>query len=335
MEQGSKPNFTMLTKLEPAMKTGRTLFGVAMTSPSLEFAETIAPIGYDWIFIDAEDVLFTPATLKDTIHCIISHGDAKMIPIVRVPFHRSSLIAVALDAGVGGIALPQSRTREDIQRFIDMCRFHSQGEHLFPFASGSLGSNNKELERQSNFSTNKGRTACFAQIDLEVGVDNAREINFLDDIDGIMIGVNNLRLDLDLLSELSCKEPESLKRIHEIEALGQKYNKSLMGIASPRMQAVWEDKVRSGYQMLICTMDPHAWSHSLATECAQTRGSYALLEAEMRKEMKGETKTVSEEHANDKRLDDGSKVKESGHKWHLELLSVGMYADPASWVPGY
>jgi hypothetical protein len=89
----------------------------------------------------------------------------------------------------------------------------------------------------------------------------------------------------------------------------------------------------------MCATNPYASTDALTTECTKARQSCDSLQAVITKEKEEErTKAASDNFTNGKRLrgwDKTIKVEESGHKWHIALLSPGMYCDPATWVPSY
>ncbi|KAG8789647.1 hypothetical protein FRC16_001191 [Serendipita sp. 398] len=272
------------SNLRAAMRTGKTLLGVGLSFPSLEVARKLALTGYDWCFIDAEHAPFTPVLLAGLVSTISHYSSSKMIPVVRVPSHEPSFISTAIDAGAAGIILPHTETREQAQHLINECRFAPEGKRSYPPWSWIAGINNETPEGQTIQTAANDSIACIAQIESVKGVENAEDIIGLEGIDAIMIGIGDLRLDMNLPIKFDGDEPEYVAALDKLEGLARKYNKPLVGFAFPEMTDFFEDRVRRNYQLLMVAADSYTMTYGLAMAGGSSRARVAEIQATMAKE---------------------------------------------------
>ncbi|KAG8812797.1 hypothetical protein FRC17_001811 [Serendipita sp. 399] len=293
MDQFKALNPTQPSNFRAAIRTGNTLLGVGLSFPSLEVARKIALTGYDWCFIDAEHAPFTPVLLAGLVSTINHYSSSKMIPVVRVPSHEPSFISTALDAGAAGIIVPHMETREQAQALINECRFSPEGKRSYPPWSWIAGINNEVPEGQTLQTAANDSIACIAQIESVKGVENAEDIISLEGIDAVMIGIGDLRLDMNLPIKFDGEEPEYIAALDKLEGLARKYNKALLGFAFPEMTAFFEDRIRRNYQLLMVAADSYTMTYGLAMANGQSRGRIAEIQATMAKEKEGAAHQVN------------------------------------------
>lgn len=293
MDQFKATNFTQPSNLAAAIATGKTLLGVGVSFPSTETAKKVALTGYDWAFIDAEHAPFTPVLLADIIQTISFHSQGKMIPVIRVPSHEPSFIGVALDAGASGIVLPHTETREQAQNLVNLCRFPPEGKRSYPPWSWIPGINDQVPEGETIATMSNKHVVCIAQIESALGVENAEDIISLEGIDCVMIGIGDLQMDMGYKLDWNNSDPKYVAAIDKVEGLARKYNKPLVGFAFPEMKAVFEDRVRRGYQLFMSAADSYSMVYGLTAGGFQARQMIADVQATMKEEQEAKTKKAN------------------------------------------
>lgn len=128
-------------RLKQALRDDRTVFGLFCSTPNPLVVEMIGYAGFDFVIIDTEHALVNPETLENMVRAADVAG---LTALVRVPHISSGAILRALDAGAGGVVIPQVRSREDAQRAVAASRYYPDGER----------------------SLNAGRAAGFGKTDL-------------------------------------------------------------------------------------------------------------------------------------------------------------------------
>lgn len=82
---------------------------------SVQQARPVAAIGFDFVWIDPEHSATNVETLTDLIHTVSFMSEGRSTAVVRVPDHEHAWIASSLDAGAGGIMIPQVDTGDTMQ----------------------------------------------------------------------------------------------------------------------------------------------------------------------------------------------------------------------------
>ena len=85
------------------LAAGGCVFGTFLKTTDPAFAETAALAGLDFVILDTEHGLASPADLHNLVRAVQAGG---ALPVVRVAANRPELIQTALDAGAGGVQVP-------------------------------------------------------------------------------------------------------------------------------------------------------------------------------------------------------------------------------------
>lgn len=85
---------------------------VRSCSSSTQQLRSVAALGFDFVWLDPEHSSMNVETLTELIHTVSFASEGRTVPVVRVPGHGHEWIASSLDAGAGGIMIPQIDTGE-------------------------------------------------------------------------------------------------------------------------------------------------------------------------------------------------------------------------------
>ncbi|KAJ7318217.1 Pyruvate/Phosphoenolpyruvate kinase-like domain-containing protein [Mycena albidolilacea] len=266
------PTRQQSSNMRGLIRSGKVLLGQVLSFPSRQVAKTLAVTGADWIWIDAEHVAWSQKLLVDVIQIINHESGGKMIPIVRVPSKTAfEYMAWCLDAGAGGIIIPHVETVEEIAAVAGACRFPPAGHRSYPPFTYLPGLTDATPEGESVFSLANKHVAIIPQIESRVGIQNIDSIMQMEEVDAVMIGAGDLRLDMGMSVGFVGEEPEFVAAMSRVTAMSKRYNKSLVGVAMGTFML--EERLKQGFTVLVNTIDLYALAFTTVTELGTARAA--------------------------------------------------------------
>ncbi|KAJ7049154.1 Pyruvate/Phosphoenolpyruvate kinase-like domain-containing protein [Mycena amicta] len=270
--QWRAPTLVQPANLRAAIKSGKLMFGTALTFPSRHVAKWLAVTGADWLWIDAEHVGWSPKLLVECIQIIIHESGGNMIPVVRVPSKKAyDWMSWALDAGAGGIIVPHMESAEEMKEVIANCRFPPIGHRSYPPFTFLPGLNDYagETPGETPFSLANKHVAIIPQIESSKGIANLAEIIAFDEVSAFMVGPGDLRLDLGLPLGFVGEEPTFLDAMAAATKAAKERDIPIAGFAiGPEMLKLRLDQ---GYRLILNMMDMHAMMFGILTELGTGR----------------------------------------------------------------
>ncbi|KAJ7148729.1 Pyruvate/Phosphoenolpyruvate kinase-like domain-containing protein [Mycena crocata] len=274
------PTRQQSSNMRGLIKSGKVAMGQVLSYPSRQVAKTLAVTGGDWIWIDAEHVAWSKKLLVEAIQIIIHESGGRMIPVVRVPSKTSfEYMAWCLDAGAGGIILPHICTTEEVAAAVAACRFPPMGHRSYPPFTFLPGLTDTTPQGETIYTLANKHIAIIPQIESRVGIANIDTIMQMEEVDAVMIGAGDLRLDMGLPVGFVGTEPEFVSAMDRVTEMSKKYGKALVGVAMG--PAMVEERLRQGFKVLVATVDLYALASATVTDLATAK---TTAEAYMRKE---------------------------------------------------
>ncbi|KAF7368875.1 2,4-dihydroxyhept-2-ene-1,7-dioic acid aldolase [Mycena venus] len=254
------------------IQSGKVLLGQVLSYPSRQVAKTLAVTGADWIWIDAEHVAWSQKLLVEAIQIITHESGGKMIPIVRVPSKTAfDHMAWALDAGAGGVIVPHIETVEEVAAVAGACRFPPAGHRSFPPFTFLPGVTDITPKGESVYSLANKHVAIIPQVESRVGIKNIDSIMQMEEVDAVMIGAGDLRLEMGLSVGFVGEEPEFAAAMNRVTAMSKKYKKSLVGVAISAPMV--EERLKQGFTVLVTTVDFYTLGFATITELGTARAT--------------------------------------------------------------
>ena len=179
------------TDFKSAVRDGDFLLGTWITSCDPMVTEVVASADFDFLILDAEHGPVTPTSALTTQ--IVA--DRTGIPlIVRIPSIEPVPIMAALDYGAAGILVPRVTGVDDASRAMHLA-------HYPPIGSRGLGP-----RRVSNYLRDvdayveqaADATTVIIQIETRGALDELDAILALPNVDAILVGRNDLAMELGL-----------------------------------------------------------------------------------------------------------------------------------------
>jgi len=173
------------------LASGEIVVGTHLNLSSPALAEMCGHLGFDFIIVDMEHILFDP----ERVEAIMCAADLTGItPIVRPVKNDPDLILPYLDAGAQGVFAPHVKTAEEARRVVAAVKYPPQGVRGSASqraAQYGLTTTVAEHVRDSNRET----MATVSIEDLE-GIRNVDEIAAVEGVDVVCMGPDDLALAL-------------------------------------------------------------------------------------------------------------------------------------------
>ena len=127
------------------MKRGQPTIGSWMQIPHGSVAEIMGAAGYDWVAVDMEHGSVSVAQLPNLFRAL-ELGNT--LPLVRVAEGAARDCQQALDAGAGGIIVPNIQSADHLIAVRDACRWPPAGTRGVGFSRANLFGKNFEVYRE-------------------------------------------------------------------------------------------------------------------------------------------------------------------------------------------
>lgn len=177
--------------LKTALRGDGCLLGTWLTTSDPMMAEAVALAGFDFCILDAEHGAVTATTALATQMA----ADRAGVPlIVRVPQVDAHPIMAALDTGAAGIIAPRIDDLRGAEQAIRLAHYPPRGNRGYGprRASGYLRQVDDYLARA------EASTIVIVQIETRGALDALDDIIALPGLDAILVGRNDLAIELGL-----------------------------------------------------------------------------------------------------------------------------------------
>ena len=164
---------------------------------SVETAKIMETAGFDWLFLDLEH---NSMSIETACEMSVAALDTGIAPIVRVPEGQYWMATRALDGGAQGIVVPHVDTVEQAREVVRQLRYPPVGRRSISsmqvhvnFRSVPVGELTKLLDEEFLIAV---------MLETAEAVENCEAIAAIDGIDVILVGANDLCLDMGIPGEV-------------------------------------------------------------------------------------------------------------------------------------
>jgi len=223
-----------------ALREGRKAYGFQLTFPAPQIIEIMAPLDFDYVWLDCEH---GPFSLQDVEHACRTAESVGITPIGRVPSIQSHVVLQYLDRGMKGIMGPHIATRADAEQLVRACKFGPEGDR--------------------SYGANRGTRYDFVDPGPEDWADRRDYYRYSND--NMLVGA--LLEDAQVIDEL-----EGILEVHGIDYFGVGHNDFGQSIGKPgmgdspevqRAQAEIYDRIRAGGGRVGEDFMVANWVHSM------------------------------------------------------------------------
>ena len=113
-----------IIQIRKDLKNNLVSLGSWMQIPNSSIAEIIGKAGYDWVAVDLEHGSISIQQLPDIFRSL-ELGET--LPLVRLAKGSSKDCKQALDAGAGGVIIPNIESSEQLQLIMNACKWPPAG----------------------------------------------------------------------------------------------------------------------------------------------------------------------------------------------------------------
>jgi 2-keto-3-deoxy-L-rhamnonate aldolase RhmA len=164
---------------------------------TVEVARVMKTAGYDFLFIDLEH---GPTSVETAYSISVAALDAGIAPLIRVPHGELALGTRCLDGGGLGVVIPHVDAVEEARAMVDAFKFGPIGHRSigggYPhFGFASVGA--KDVVTALN-----DATLVVAMLETPRAIENAEQIAAVPGIDVLLLGTNDLCLELGIPGQL-------------------------------------------------------------------------------------------------------------------------------------
>lgn len=190
------------------MRRGETALGLGLRiTRTPDIGRAMATAGIDWLFIDFEHISIDT---DQAIAIALAAQDAGVTPIMRVPKDDLGLAGRLLDSGAMGIIMPHVHSAEDASRFARACRYPPNGHRSYSAGLPQLDFRPMDSARATALA--EPLIGLFPQIESRGGADNVEAIVATPGVDGILLGLQDLSLDLGIPGQIDAPIVQDIAR---------------------------------------------------------------------------------------------------------------------------
>ncbi|MGH6967589.1 MAG: HpcH/HpaI aldolase family protein [Stellaceae bacterium] len=162
-----------------------------------EIARLMRTAGYDWLFIDLEH---GPGSLETTAQISVAALDAGIAPLIRVPHGQFDMATRALDAGGWGIVMPHVDNAEEARALVAHLKYPPLGHRSIVGGLPHYGYGGAKASEVAT--TLNAEMLIVAMVETPNAIANADSIAAVPGVDVLLIGTNDLALEMGIAGEL-------------------------------------------------------------------------------------------------------------------------------------
>jgi len=189
--------------LKKAIREGRILCGMSVSTPVPSFLEIVGRSGFDFVYIDIEHSTISLESLPSMVMASELSG---MATLVRVPENDATWVRKVLEVGADGVIVPHVNTREEAEMAVRSARFPPEGIRGFGALVRSSGFNLPQMSMSEYTRRSNEGVTVVAQIEEREAVENIEEITGVEGVDAVLLGPSDLSLSLGVPGQFRSRE---------------------------------------------------------------------------------------------------------------------------------
>ncbi len=230
------------------LAAGELAIGVGLRQArTVDIAKAMKTAGFDWLFIDMEH---SSMNLDCAVQISLAAQDVGITPVVRVPGFEHHHATRVLDGGAQGIVVPHVDTPEITAQMAQNCKYPPLGKRSVVGALPQLdfrAAAMAEATRAINEST-----LLVVMVETAEAVANAAQMAAVPGIDALLIGTNDLCMELGIPGQLD--HPKVVDAYEKVIAACRTHGKypGMGGVYNPVQMAPY---IEMGMQLILAGSD--------------------------------------------------------------------------------
>ena len=200
-------------------------------SRTVDIGKIMATSGYDWLFIDMEH---NSMDIDIASQISVAAQDAGITPIVRVPDFAHHHATRVLDCGAMGVVFPHVDNADIAKKLVSYCLYPPKGHRSMTGVLPQLDFKQQPIADVASI-INKNMLIVI-MLESPEAIDNVDSIAAVDGVDVILIGTNDLCMEMGIPGDYSnpkvkdayIKVIEACKKYGKTPGMGGVYNEELM-----------------------------------------------------------------------------------------------------------
>jgi 4-hydroxy-2-oxoheptanedioate aldolase len=200
-------------------------------SRTVDIGKIMATSGYDWLFIDMEH---NSMDIDTASQISVAAQDAGITPIVRVPDFAHHHATRVLDCGAMGVVFPHVEDADIAKKLVSYCLYPPKGHRSMTGVLPQLDFKQQPIADVA--STINKNMLIVIMLESPEAIDNVDSIASIDGVDVILIGTNDLCMEMGIPGDYSnskvkdayIKVIETCKKYGKTPGMGGVYNEELM-----------------------------------------------------------------------------------------------------------
>ena len=200
-------------------------------SRTVDIGKIMATSGYDWLFIDMEH---NSMDIDIASQISVAAQDAGITPIVRVPDFAHHHATRVLDCGAMGVVFPHVDNADIAKKLVSYCLYPPKGHRSMTGVLPQLDFKQQPIADVASI-INKNMLIVI-MLESPEAIDNVDSIAAVDGVDVILIGTNDLCMEMGIPGDYSnpkvkdayIKVIEACKKYEKTPGMGGVYNEELM-----------------------------------------------------------------------------------------------------------
>ena len=200
-------------------------------SRTVDIGKIMATCGYDWLFIDMEH---NSMDIDIASQISVAAQDAGITPIVRVPDFAHHQATRVLDCGAMGVVFPHVDNADIAKKLVSYCLYPPKGHRSMTGVLPQLDFKQQPIADVASI-INKNMLIVI-MLESPEAIDNVDSIAAVDGVDVILIGTNDLCMEMGIPGDYSnpkvkdayIKVIETCKKYGKTPGMGGVYNEELM-----------------------------------------------------------------------------------------------------------
>lgn len=198
------------------LRSGQPVFGITLTTNSVEAAAQAAALGFDFLWIEMEH---SPISLETVRNIVLATRGLKAVPFARVPVNELWTAKRVLDAGVLGVMFPFTSTPELARQAVAACKYPPHGRR----GSGAGLATFRWDEAENYYDFADRNVMSIAIIEEISAVERIEEIAATPGIDVLFVGPSDLSFSMGLRGDMS--HPRVHEAMAKVVSAAQKHGK--------------------------------------------------------------------------------------------------------------
>ena len=237
--------FSKIEEIRNKIFNGGFSLGSWIQIPNSSIAEIMGNAGYDWVAIDLEHGSINLNQLPDLFRSL-ELGET--LPLARISDKHYSSIQSALDAGAGGIIVPNILNANEMREIIKYACWPPSGNRGVGFSRANLFG-----EKFNDYKKIACSPIVVGMIEHIEAINNLESILDVKGLDGIFIGPYDLSASMNIVGEFN--NLEFKKVLDEVISKTSKAKKFVgIHIVEPNKNDM-EKRISEGYNFIANSMD--------------------------------------------------------------------------------